>query len=83
MLTRNGQLNGDGSFNWKDAFVDASITAGVALSSSLITALGDGTITLYECYLSCALTFAAFIGFLAAKRNLTAKIVTTTTTTTD
>ena len=35
MLSRNGKKNGDGSFNMKDALIDASIMAGVAFFATL------------------------------------------------
>ena len=35
MLTRNGKNNDDGSFDWKNAVVDAGIMAGLTFFTSL------------------------------------------------
>ena len=35
MISHNGKRNSDGSFNWKDALLDASIMAGVSFFSTL------------------------------------------------
>ena len=35
MLNRKGKNNADGSFNWKDALIDAGIVAGLTFCTSL------------------------------------------------
>lgn len=35
MLNRNGKNNSNGSFNWKDAVIDAGVMAGLTFCTSL------------------------------------------------
>lgn len=73
ILTRNGQTNANGGFDWKDALIDAAITAGL----TFFTALG-GTVIIgagsQDAFKVAAIAAAGqFFAFLAVKRGLTKK----------
>lgn len=70
-LSRNGQLNEDGSFDWEDALIDASISAGTAAAASMATAIMDGGFTSNEFYIAGIIGLSAFFGYLSLKRKLT------------
>lgn len=73
MLSRNGKNNTNGKFDWKDAVIDASVTAGVAF---FVTLGGAGVAEIgTTAALKVALVAAGgqFFAFLAVKRGLTKK----------
>ena len=74
MLSRKGKNNENGSFNWKDAVIDAAITAGItlcvtggAMVSTGVIYTKEGVATLFFA------TLGQFLGFLAIKRGLREK----------
>jgi len=70
MLSVRGQLNPDGSFNWKDALIDAGIMA----SLTFFTALGGlgttGVISVREVLAAGIAGATEFFMVLAIKRGL-------------
>ena len=73
MLSRKGKNNRDGSFNWRDAMIDAGIVAGLTFCTSLG---GMSVLTpITETQLVSAGIAAAtqFFLFLAIKRGLREK----------
>ena len=73
VAARNGQNNEDGSFNWKDAILDAAIVAG----ATFFTTLGGGSavgIPTREAVIASAISAAAqFFVWLTIKRGLREK----------
>jgi len=73
LLSRNGQNNSDGSFNWKDALMDAGIVAGL----TFCTTLGGGAVVGIPSKESCVAAIIAastqFFLWLAIKRGLREK----------
>ena len=73
VATRNGQNNKDGSFDWKDAILDAAIVAG----ATFFTTLGGGSavgIPTKEMIVASAISAAAqFFVWLTIKRGLREK----------
>lgn len=73
MLERNGNNNEDGSFNWRDALVDAGIISGMTFFTSLGGASFTGSEP-YSAIMAAGISAAAqFFAFLALKRGLRKK----------
>jgi len=74
LLSRNGKNNEDGSFDWRDAVIDAAITAGITACTSGVAMIATGT--LFTTAGLCTFAFTVlgqFFGFLAVKRKLVEK----------
>lgn len=74
VLSRNGVLNGN-SFDWSDALIDASITAGITFFTSIAgVSLLAPTISILDKLLAGAIASAGqFFIFLGMKRGLVKK----------
>lgn len=72
VLSRNGQTNGNGSFDWRDALIDAAIVAALTFVTSMggISLVGAETVRVVAGAAIAAVT--QFFIFLAIKRGLTA-----------
>lgn len=71
-LSRNGQTNGEGNFDWSDAFADASVMAGSSFMSTLAGLgatglLGNPQMAVCACIISAG---CQFFTILALKRGL-------------
>lgn len=70
MLEKNGKNNSDGSFDWKDAILDAGVLAGL----TFFTALGGSTVvgipTAQACIGAALSAAGQFFLTLAIKRGL-------------
>jgi hypothetical protein len=73
MVSRNGQNNGDGSFDWKDAVIDAAIISG----STFFTTIGGsglvGVSTIDSIKVAGIAAAAEFFAWLTIKRGLREK----------
>jgi hypothetical protein len=70
MLRFKGTNNVDGSFNWRDAVIDAAIIAGVTFFSSLGGMALAGIPTLELCFPAAIAAGTQFCLTLAIKRGL-------------
>ena len=73
MLSRKGKNNSDGSFNWKDAVIDAGITAGLTFCTSLGGMAVLTPITEQALVAAGIAASTQFFLFLAIKRKLREK----------
>lgn len=74
MLNRKGKNNLNGSFDWKDALIDALITAGITACTVGVTMTGTGLIYSREGQLTLVFSvLGEFLIFLAVKRGLREK----------
>lgn len=69
-LSRNGQTNSNGSFDWIDAFVDSIIFASGFGIGSLITGIADGGLSTLDMQIAVLLFASSFIAFLSKKRGI-------------
>jgi len=73
MLTRNGQNNSDGSFDWKDAIIDAAISGGLGFCTAIGGTAAAGMPT-KEILIAASIAAATqFFLWLAIKRGLREK----------
>jgi len=70
MLHRHGQLNPNGTFNWKDALIDASIMAGLTFFTCLGGSATTGLIGSREIVSAAIAAATQFFLILAIKRGL-------------
>ena len=70
MLSLKGTNNADGSFNWRDAIIDAAIIAGVTFFSSLGGMVLAGIPSLEICFPAAIAAGTQFCLTLAIKRGL-------------
>ena len=70
MLSLKGTNNADGSFNWRDAIIDAAIIAGVTFFSSLGGMALAGIPSLEICFPALIAAGTQFCLTLAIKRGL-------------
>ena len=73
MLERNGKNNSDGSFDWRDAVMDAGIMSGLTFFSSLGGFSAVGVPTQQVLVGACISAGAQFFFTLAIKRGLREK----------
>lgn len=73
MLTVKGKNNEDGTFNWKDALIDAGIMAGLTFCMTLSSLASTGAITLREVAAAGLAAAYQFFSVLALKRGLREK----------
>jgi len=70
MLSVHGQLNSDGSFNWKDALIDAGIMAALTFFTALGGLGATGAISVREILAAGIAGATEFFMVLAIKRGL-------------
>jgi len=70
MLTIKGRHNSDGSFDWADALIDASIYAGTSFFTALGALLSQGPLTIYGLEVVACAAAAEWLGFLMVKRKI-------------
>jgi hypothetical protein len=70
MLTVKGKNNSDGSFDWADALIDASIYSGTSFFTALGALLSQGPVTLLGFEVVACAAAAEWLGFLMVKRKI-------------
>ena len=70
MLTRNGKNNDDGSFNWKDAIIDAAISGGLGFCTAIGGTAAAGLPTKEMLVAASIAALTQFFLWLAIKRGL-------------
>lgn len=71
MLSRNGRNNSDGSFDWRDAVIDAGILSGMTFFSTLGGLAVVNLLSNPHAWVSALVAAGAqFFGVLAIKRGL-------------
>ena len=74
MLNRHGKNNNDGSFNWRDAVVDAGIVAGLTFFTSLGGMAAVAPIKEAQVVSAAVAAATQFFLFLAIKRKLRERV---------
>lgn len=73
MLDHQGRNNPDGSFDWKDALIDAGISAGLGLCSMTGAMLLKGPLSALDVQIVLVAAAGQFLAFLAMKRKIVKK----------
>ncbi len=70
MLTTNGQTKENGDFDWKDAFLDAGIIAGLTFFTSGVSSQFFGDNPIKSLVIAGSAAASQFFLFLAVKRGI-------------
>lgn len=76
LASRQGDLDGDGKFDWKDAILDALLVGAQATFAAALGMIATGHYIFSDsnCLQTLFVTFgASFVGWLATKRGLAKK----------
>ena len=73
MLSIRGKNNSNGSFDWRNALLDALVYAGGAFFTALLVALSDMVLSQMELTIAAVTAGVEFFAILMAKRGLREK----------
>lgn len=73
VLSRNGQNNEDGSFDWRNALADAGVSAGLSFFATLGATMLTGVGTTHAATIAAIAAGSQFFATLATKRGLREK----------